>query len=86
VRQKASLLERYHDRVVECRVVLEQASRHHRQGRMYEMRVDLIVPGDEIIASRSPGEDHAHEDMNVAAEISPSIPCRQVDLDQFAAR
>jgi cold shock CspA family protein/ribosome-associated translation inhibitor RaiA len=66
VRQKSSVLERYHDRIVECRVVLEQVSRHHRQGRLYEVRVDVIVPGGEIVASRSPGEDHAHEDLNVA--------------------
>jgi cold shock CspA family protein/ribosome-associated translation inhibitor RaiA len=66
VREKASALERYHDRITECRVVLEQVSRHHHQGRLYEVRVDIVVPGGEIIAGRSPGEDHAHEDVNVA--------------------
>lgn len=66
IRKRAEALGRFHDRIVECRVVVEQVSRHHAHGRLYEIRVDIVVPGGEIIANRSPAADHAHEDVYVA--------------------
>jgi ribosomal subunit interface protein len=66
IRKRAEALKRFHDRIVECRVVVEQVSRHHVQGRLYEVRVDIVVPGGEIVANRSPAEDQAHEDVYVA--------------------
>ena len=38
----------------------------HRQGTIYHVRVDLTVPGGEVVVNREPGEDHAHEDLHVA--------------------
>ncbi len=33
---------------------------------IYNVRIDLTVPGGTIAVNREPGEDHAHEDMHVA--------------------
>jgi ribosome-associated translation inhibitor RaiA len=49
-----------------CRVVIELHHRHHHQGNLYHVRVDLKVPDAEIVASREPAEHHAHEDVYVA--------------------
>jgi cold shock CspA family protein/ribosome-associated translation inhibitor RaiA len=66
VRRRAEELGQFSDRVTACRVMLEAAHRHHRQGKIYHVRVDLAVPGGRIVANREPGEDHAHEDLHVA--------------------
>ena len=66
VRRRAAELEQFSDRISGCRVTLEAAHRHHRQGRIYQVRVDLSVPGGKLMVSREPGEDHAHEDIHVA--------------------
>jgi cold shock CspA family protein len=47
-------------------VVIAQPHRHHRQGRLYSVRVDLVVPGGEIVVNREHPRDHAHEDVFVA--------------------
>ena len=59
-------LERLSDRITGCHVVIAQPHRHHREGRLYSVRVDLIVPGGEIVVNRDHHLDHAHEDVFVA--------------------
>ena len=57
IREKAEKLERYHDRIMSCRVVLELAGRHKRHGRQFTVRIDLKVPGGEIAITREPDDD-----------------------------
>jgi ribosome-associated translation inhibitor RaiA len=66
VRRKADELLQFSDRISACRVMLEAANRRHRQGTIYHVRVELIVPGGKLVVGREPGEDHAHEDLHMA--------------------
>jgi cold shock CspA family protein len=59
-------LERLSDRITGCHVVVAQPHRHHREGRLYSVRVDVVVPGGEIVVNRDQHLDHAHEDVYVA--------------------
>lgn len=59
-------LERYSNRITGCHVVVAQPHRHHRAGRLYSVRVDLVVPGGEIVVNRDHHLDRAHEDVFVA--------------------
>ena len=59
-------LERLSDRLTGCHVVIAQPHRHHRRGRLYSVRVDVVVPGAEIVVNRDHHLDHAHEDVFVA--------------------
>ena len=47
-------LERSYDRITGCDVVVAQPHRHQHEGRLYSVRVDLVVPGEEIVVSRGP--------------------------------
>jgi cold shock CspA family protein len=47
-----------------------QPHRHHRRGRLYSVRVELVVPGGEIVVNRDHHLDHAHEDVYVALRDS----------------
>jgi len=66
VRERAEKLETFGERIVSCRVAVEQHHRRHHQGNLYHVRVDLKLPGEQIVASRAPAEHHAHEDVYVA--------------------
>lgn len=59
-------LDRLCDRITGCHVVIAQPHRHQREGRLWSVRVDLVVPGAEIVVSRAHPRDHAHEDIYVA--------------------
>lgn len=66
VRERADKLDLFYEHIMSCRVVIELHHRHHHQGNLYHVRVDVKVPEAEIVASREPGEHHAHEDVYVA--------------------
>lgn len=66
VHRAAAELEQFFDQITSCRVVVEAPHRHRRKGNIYHVRVDLTVPGTELVAGRDPAEHHAHEDIHVA--------------------
>ncbi len=66
VHERARRLEHNHDRITDCRVVLAAPHRHHRKGRLYDVRIDLVVPGGELFVHQGAHDDHAHEDIAVA--------------------
>jgi ribosomal subunit interface protein len=66
IRERTAELERFFDRIVSCRVVVECRHPRRRQGNLFRVRVDLKVPGSEIVVGRDPEAHHAHEDVYVA--------------------
>lgn len=65
IRERVAVLARFFDRITACNVVVE-ARHHRRQGNLYHVRIDLIVPEREIVVRRDPPEHQAHEDVQVA--------------------
>lgn len=66
VKERAEKLDRFCDDIMGCRVVVEAAHRRHHQGKLYDVRIDITMPKEEIVVNREPGLDHAHEDVYVA--------------------
>lgn len=66
IRQRAEELDQFFDRIIACRVVVECANRRHQQGNLFEVHIDLTLPGREIVVGRDSGANHAHEDAHVA--------------------
>lgn len=54
IREKASKLDCFYDRIISCRVMVEAPHRHHRKGKAYEVRIDITVPGGELVVNRAP--------------------------------
>jgi cold shock CspA family protein/ribosome-associated translation inhibitor RaiA len=54
IREKAAKLETFYNRIMGCRVTVEAPHRHHHKGKAYHVRIDLTVPGDEIVINRAP--------------------------------
>jgi ribosomal subunit interface protein len=66
IRDRAQELERFSDRIMSCRVVVECRHPRHQQGNLFQIRIDLKIPGREIAIGRDPAARHAHEDVYVA--------------------
>jgi len=66
IRERSEELERFFDRIVSCRVVVECQHPRRQQGNLFRVRVNLKVPGGEIVVGRNPEAHHAHEDVYVA--------------------
>jgi ribosome-associated translation inhibitor RaiA len=73
-------LEQDFDRITSCRVVIEAPHRHQHQGRPFEVRVELRMPGHEIVAGRSPTDRSIeHEDAHVAVRDAFLAARRQLE-------
>jgi ribosomal subunit interface protein len=56
-REKAQRLERFSTDIMSCRVVVEAVQKHSQQGRPYTVRIDLTLPGHELVVNREQNED-----------------------------
>ncbi|MFQ5668751.1 MAG: HPF/RaiA family ribosome-associated protein [Candidatus Binatia bacterium] len=84
IRERAAKLDRYYDRVMSCRVVVEAPHGHHHHGKLYHVRIDLTVPGGELPVSREPAAHHAHEDVYVA--IRDAFDAARRRLEDYGRR
>lgn len=57
IRRSVDKLDKLHDGLVACRVVVEGPGKHHRNGGPYQVRIHLTVPGKELAVDRKKGED-----------------------------
>lgn len=79
IRDKAEKLDNLYDDIIRCRVTIDIPHRSQRSGTFYDVRLDLTVPGGEVIVRREPGED-----LYVAIFNSFEVAERQ--LKEFAGR
>lgn len=79
VRKLAAKLENLCDDLMSCRVVVEAPHRHHRRGNLYHVRVDVTVPGEELVASRDPAKRHRREDVYAAVRDAFDAARRQLE-------
>lgn len=57
IRKKVEKLQKVFSRITSCRVVVEQPQRHKHQGKLFNVRIDVAVPGKEFVATRKHDED-----------------------------
>lgn len=87
IREKAAKLDELHDGIMGCRVAVEAPHRHHHKGKAYVVRIDLTVPGGELVINREPKRlvakkaNGAEEPENDFAELhEPSKHAAHEDL------
>jgi ribosomal subunit interface protein len=70
----ASRLEDLNPRITRCHVVVVETDHRKHKGNLFEVHVDLHIPGHEIVATRQANED-AYAAINEAFEVT----ARQLD-------
>src|SRR5665811_856828 len=79
IRDKVKKLDEFFNHIMSCRVVVEVPHKHHHQGKQFNVRIDIGVPGGEIVVNR----DHA-EDVYVALRDAFDVAKRQ--LEEYARK
>jgi hypothetical protein len=54
VQKEAAKLHRFFDRIVSCRVLIDKPHRHHLRGAPLHVRIEIGVPGEELVVSHTP--------------------------------
>ena len=66
IRDRATRLERFDDRITSCHVVVQATHRHHHRRRFYDVHILIYVPGEKLIVNRGGLRDEAEDDAHFA--------------------
>jgi ribosomal subunit interface protein len=57
IREKFQKLQHFFQRIQSCKVVVEVPQKHKHQGKLFGVRIDLVVPGKELVVNHKKDED-----------------------------
>lgn len=77
--EKTAMLDEYYNRIISCHVIVDAPHRHHHKGLLYDVRIDLTVPGAELVIKREPNED-------IYVAIRDAFDAARRQLEDFARR
>lgn len=77
--ERAAKLDRFCDSIQRCHVTIEVPHRHHLHGKRYNVRIDVTVPGAEIVVARDPAENIAHEEVHAAIDAAFDDAQRRIE-------
>lgn len=75
IREKAEGLDKYYSHIMSCRVIVEVPHRHNREGPHCHVRIDLAVPGGEIVIKREPTLHARQQDT----EVEECAKCMEIE-------
>ena len=61
VQEEAEKLGKYFERITSCRVIVEAPHRHHLHGESFHIRIELRVPGKELVVAHEPSLIHEEQ-------------------------
>src|SRR5213076_1054831 len=88
IRKRVGKLDRLYEHLIGCRVSVEQLHRRHQTGNLYDVHIDVRVPGNEIAVSHE--QHHAEKftdpDAGIALRNAFKAAERRPRLQTQAAR
>jgi cold shock CspA family protein len=85
IRDEAAQLDKFCDRIMSCRVVVDVPHRHHVTGNDFQVRIDITVPGEEIAITHEPAK-HDPYYKNVNAAIRDAFDSAARRLEDYVRR
>jgi cold shock CspA family protein/ribosome-associated translation inhibitor RaiA len=74
IRARVGKLETYYQSITDCRVLMELAERRHETGNRYRVRIELTVPGAEIIVAHEASCHTAAQDVDAQRVTKEAEP------------
>ena len=84
IREKAARLDKFAEHIMSCRVVVEPAGKHHQHGNLYEVHLDITLPGGEIAVTREPSQHTEYKDIAVA--LRDAFDSARRELEDYVRR
>jgi ribosome-associated translation inhibitor RaiA len=74
----AAHLGTFSDRIQSCKVVVDSPHRHHHQGKVFNVKVQLTLPGDDVVVDMERPDRAGHEDIYVVLRDAFDAARRQL--------
>jgi ribosome-associated translation inhibitor RaiA len=86
VRELADHLGVFSDRIQSCRVVVDSPHRHHHQGKVFAVKLQLTVPGEDVVVDMERPDRDGHDDVYVVLRDAFDAARRQLQQRMSALR
>jgi len=87
IRERVEKLERIYGRLVACRVAVGEPHKQHRTGNTRKVRLDISVPGKEIVVNREPHRpQQTYAEPDVYGAIKDAFDAAERQLKEFKER
>ena len=76
IRTRIGKLETFYQSIMDCRVLVELAQRHHETGNRYHVRIELVVPNEVLVVTHNASLHATAQDTDATkttkeAELNP---------------
>jgi ribosome-associated translation inhibitor RaiA len=78
ITDRAEKLQKYFDRIIGCHVMVEAPHQRHAKGNSYQVRIDLKVPGKELVARNEIDINRSSEDPYFAVHEAFEVMKREL--------
>ncbi len=78
VNKRISKLQRFCDRILAGRVVLDSPHNNHHKGKVYSVVLEIHTPSKEVRVNQEQHDNHAHENLYVAIRDAFNAAERQL--------
>ena len=86
VHELAQHLGVFSDRILSCRVVVDSPHRHHHQGKVFAVKLQLELPGEDVVVDMERPQRDGHEDVYVVLRDAFDAAKRQLQQRMAALR
>ena len=86
VRELTDHLGVFSDRIQTCRVVVDSPHRHHHQGKVFAVKVQLVLPGEDVVVDMERPQRDGHEDVYVVLRDAFDAAKRQLQQRMASLR
>ncbi|WP_207482084.1 HPF/RaiA family ribosome-associated protein [Arenibaculum pallidiluteum] len=87
IRERVDKLERLFDGLIGCRVAVEAQHQQHRTGNVYDVHIELVVPGGELVVSRQPKKaQQKYANPDVRTSIRDAFQAAERQLKDYKAQ
>jgi len=86
VNELANHLGVFSDRILACRVVVDSPHRHHHQGKVFAVKVQLELPGEDVVVDMERPQRDGHDDVYVVLRDAFDAAKRQLQQRMSSLR
>ena len=86
VNELANHLGVFSDRILSCRVVVDSPHRHHHQGKVFAVKVQLELPGEDVVVDMERPQRDGHDDVYVVLRDAFDAAKRQLQQRMASLR
>ena len=84
IQNQVSRLERICDRIIRCRVTIDEPPKHQKKGSSFHVTIDITLKGNEIVINHQGSHDPAHEHVYTA--LNDAFEAARRKLDSYVER